>query len=254
MEQLVNPFALLPAGSGVVEPDTFDCARCRNELASLGAITRPQLYEGDDSVLYDFTATYQPVRRHSHPPPLSLERILRQGDELLRMHDSRVMRDRDANPPPPAIPHEQNRASEFALQNTVAVASEPPPQPLPMAVSSGSGLHRSTSAGPQASSGGSSRSPYAYPDSSSASSSSPPLSSVIACQQCRRRKVRCDSIRPACGNCLRRKTPEECVYDAVPRRRGPDKNPGTRNRPCKPSKRVASPEGSVQRVAGGTAE
>ncbi|KAF8665363.1 hypothetical protein AX16_000382 [Volvariella volvacea WC 439] len=54
---------------------------------------------------------------------------------------------------------------------------------------------------------------------------------VIACRQCRSRKIRCDSTRPACHNCLRRSNP--CEYDAVPKRRGPDKHPGTRKRTCK---------------------
>ncbi|KAI0028447.1 hypothetical protein K488DRAFT_89741 [Vararia minispora EC-137] len=54
---------------------------------------------------------------------------------------------------------------------------------------------------------------------------------VIACRQCRARKIKCDSTRPACHNCLRRNNP--CEYDAQPRRRGPDKRPGTRQRSCK---------------------
>ncbi|KAF7331236.1 Zn(2)-C6 fungal-type domain-containing protein [Mycena kentingensis (nom. inval.)] len=47
----------------------------------------------------------------------------------------------------------------------------------------------------------------------------------------RGRKIRCDSNRPRCNNCVRRKN--ECIYDAVPKRRGPDKRPGTRQRSCK---------------------
>lgn len=47
----------------------------------------------------------------------------------------------------------------------------------------------------------------------------------------RSRKIRCDSTRPGCDNCARRSTP--CEYDAVPKRRGPDKRPGTRRRSCK---------------------
>ncbi|KAI5123891.1 hypothetical protein M0805_005707 [Coniferiporia weirii] len=54
---------------------------------------------------------------------------------------------------------------------------------------------------------------------------------VIACRQCRARKIRCDSTRPSCNNCVRRQN--ECQYDAVPKRRGPDKRPGTRQRSCK---------------------
>ncbi|KAF8919453.1 hypothetical protein CPB85DRAFT_1276709 [Mucidula mucida] len=54
---------------------------------------------------------------------------------------------------------------------------------------------------------------------------------VIACRQCRGRKIRCDSTRPVCNNCVRRSN--VCEYDAVPKRRGPDKRPGTRQRSCK---------------------
>ncbi|CAK5282641.1 unnamed protein product [Mycena citricolor] len=54
---------------------------------------------------------------------------------------------------------------------------------------------------------------------------------VIACGPCRGRKIRCDSNRPTCYNCVRRKN--VCIYDSAPRRRGPDKHPGTRQRSCK---------------------
>ncbi|KAF9066700.1 hypothetical protein BDP27DRAFT_1404271 [Rhodocollybia butyracea] len=54
---------------------------------------------------------------------------------------------------------------------------------------------------------------------------------VIACRQCRSRKIRCDSTRPVCTNCHRRKN--LCEYDPEPKRRGPDKRPGTRRRSCK---------------------
>jgi len=47
----------------------------------------------------------------------------------------------------------------------------------------------------------------------------------------RARKIRCDSTRPICHNCVRRSN--ECQYDAAPKRRGPDKRPGTRQRSCK---------------------
>lgn len=47
----------------------------------------------------------------------------------------------------------------------------------------------------------------------------------------RARKIRCDSTRPVCNNCVRRSN--ECQYDAAPKRRGPDKRPGTRQRSCK---------------------
>ncbi|KAL0957013.1 hypothetical protein HGRIS_003114 [Hohenbuehelia grisea] len=76
------------------------------------------------------------------------------------------------------------------------------------------------------------------PSSERAESSAPKRESrkesssvVIACRQCRARKIRCDSTRPVCNNCVRRSN--ECQYDAVPKRRGPDKRPGTRQRSCK---------------------
>lgn len=47
----------------------------------------------------------------------------------------------------------------------------------------------------------------------------------------RSRKIRCDSTRPICNNCVRRSN--DCEYDERPRRRGPDKRPGTRQRSCK---------------------
>lgn len=53
----------------------------------------------------------------------------------------------------------------------------------------------------------------------------------VACLQCRTRKIRCDGAKPQCHNCSRRsKSGDECTYDAVPKRRGPDKTPGARQR------------------------
>ncbi|EKM54774.1 uncharacterized protein PHACADRAFT_258850 [Phanerochaete carnosa HHB-10118-sp] len=62
---------------------------------------------------------------------------------------------------------------------------------------------------------------------------------VIACRQCRARKIRCDSTRPHCNNCIRRGN--DCEYDAKPKRRGPDKRPGTRQRSCKKRPPEADP-------------
>ena len=58
-----------------------------------------------------------------------------------------------------------------------------------------------------------------------------PYVSIPAGIYSRSRKIRCDSTRPKCQNCLKRGN--DCVYDKVPKRRGPDKRPGTRKRSCK---------------------
>lgn len=58
----------------------------------------------------------------------------------------------------------------------------------------------------------------------------------------RTRKIRCDGARPVCLHCSRRAATGTddgvlCSYDAAPKRRGPDKNPGSRQR-------VPAPESS----------
>jgi len=58
-----------------------------------------------------------------------------------------------------------------------------------------------------------------------------PIPRLTASLYSRARKIRCDSTRPGCDNCARRSS--QCEYDAVPKRRGPDKRPGTRRRSCK---------------------
>ncbi|KAH9029572.1 hypothetical protein EDB85DRAFT_2250787 [Lactarius pseudohatsudake] len=58
-----------------------------------------------------------------------------------------------------------------------------------------------------------------------------PYHSILAGVYSQSRKIRCDSTRPKCQNCLKRGN--DCAYDKVPKRRGPDKCPGTRKRSCK---------------------
>lgn len=41
----------------------------------------------------------------------------------------------------------------------------------------------------------------------------------IACKRCRGRKVKCDNVRPACGNC--RDSGRECVYVDSGREKSP---------------------------------
>lgn len=53
----------------------------------------------------------------------------------------------------------------------------------------------------------------------------------VACVQCRTRKIRCDGAKPVCHNCQRRSDANDtCTYDATPKRRGPDRTPGARQR------------------------
>ncbi|CAE6451542.1 unnamed protein product [Rhizoctonia solani] len=59
----------------------------------------------------------------------------------------------------------------------------------------------------------------------------------IACTLCRQRKIKCGGEQPACRNCVRIEV--ACHYDAEPKRRGPDKRPGTRTRTRKNSSGVA---------------
>ncbi|KAK1226275.1 hypothetical protein PQX77_010748 [Marasmius sp. AFHP31] len=61
----------------------------------------------------------------------------------------------------------------------------------------------------------------------------------------RTRKIRCDGAKPVCHNCHHRTNNNgECNYDAVPRRRGPDKTPGARQRT---GREIGSSEPTVRR-------
>ncbi|GAO48095.1 hypothetical protein SAICODRAFT_23857 [Saitoella complicata NRRL Y-17804] len=42
---------------------------------------------------------------------------------------------------------------------------------------------------------------------------------VMSCKSCRKRKIKCNRVLPSCANCIEFKM--ECVYDAVPKKRGP---------------------------------
>jgi hypothetical protein len=45
----------------------------------------------------------------------------------------------------------------------------------------------------------------------------------------RQRKIRCDGAKPTCEVCIKRGV-SVCTYDAAPKRRGPDRQPGARQR------------------------
>ncbi|KAI0266953.1 hypothetical protein BC834DRAFT_87541 [Gloeopeniophorella convolvens] len=122
----------------------------------------------------------------------------------------------DASAPLPQI----SSSSHLGRSPTSAITSTPPPQAHSAAVAD-----RTL----DASASGSTDTPVA--SSSRAGAIRNVSSGVIACRQCRSRKIRCDSTRPKCQNCLKRSN--ECIYDKVPKRRGPDKRPGTRKRSCK---------------------
>ncbi|KAJ3566110.1 hypothetical protein NP233_g7198 [Leucocoprinus birnbaumii] len=69
------------------------------------------------------------------------------------------------------------------------------------------------------------------PDQPPTTQGKPRARVYVACLQCRTRKIRCDGAKPICHNCSRRTTGNnECNYDALPKRRGPDKTPGARQR------------------------
>uniref|UniRef100_A0A0W0FU75 Zn(2)-C6 fungal-type domain-containing protein n=2 Tax=Moniliophthora roreri TaxID=221103 RepID=A0A0W0FU75_MONRR len=70
----------------------------------------------------------------------------------------------------------------------------------------------------------------------------------VACLQCRTRKIRCDGAKPVCHNCGHRQNSNgKCDYDAVPRRRGPDKTPGARQRMGRDTKDITDPSSSRRR-------
>ncbi|KAF8908985.1 hypothetical protein CPB84DRAFT_1843323 [Gymnopilus junonius] len=69
------------------------------------------------------------------------------------------------------------------------------------------------------------------PDQPPTTQGKPRARVYVACQQCRNRKIRCDGAKPVCHNCGRRTNGNsECNYDPVPKRRGPDRTPGARQR------------------------
>ncbi|KAF8887164.1 hypothetical protein BD779DRAFT_1528462 [Infundibulicybe gibba] len=74
------------------------------------------------------------------------------------------------------------------------------------------------------------------PDQPPTTQGKPRTRVYVACLQCRTRKIRCDGAKPVCHNCGRRNNGSECNYDRVPKRRGPDKTPGARQRMARATK------------------
>ncbi|KAJ7644009.1 hypothetical protein FB45DRAFT_736166 [Roridomyces roridus] len=69
------------------------------------------------------------------------------------------------------------------------------------------------------------------PDQPPTTQGKPRARVYVACVQCRTRKIRCDGAKPICHNCGKRANGSvDCNYDPLPKRRGPDKRPGARQR------------------------
>ncbi|KAF8634264.1 hypothetical protein AX17_004221 [Amanita inopinata Kibby_2008] len=140
-------------------------------------------------------------------PPLPMHGVRQLDYRFLASSD-------DSRRLPGEPPHDQHYLRPSGLPAASNIHNVSPPAPVPSAQ------------------------PTEPSTSSVASSSKTPRkevsSVVIACNQCRSRKIRCDSKRPTCNNCARRSN--TCAYDAAPKRRGPDKHPGTRQR--RPKKRA----------------
>jgi hypothetical protein len=78
------------------------------------------------------------------------------------------------------------------------------------------------------------------------------LTAYLACS--RTRKIRCDGAKPVCHNCSRRvvnggssEDLATCTYDTAPKRRGPDKIPGSRQRVASHDPAASTDGGKVRR-------
>ncbi|VDC05013.1 unnamed protein product [Peniophora sp. CBMAI 1063] len=210
--------------------------------------TTSSLQQPHSADLYDYSHGQQPMHpSQSQPPSLSSLSTSANFDFSSSMRYPQLL------PPPSGV---QSRHRPYGAQQQ---ASALPPMPPPLAAGGPDSPPqlRSVSLGKQQGSsplgGDDSRGSDAISPISPVSPSRPSGSGsqratgrgsrkeisniVIACRQCRARKIKCDSTRPECNNCLRRNNP--CEYDAQPKRRGPDKRPGTRQRSCR--KRMQPP-------------
>ncbi|KAJ7897831.1 hypothetical protein B0H13DRAFT_2032511 [Mycena leptocephala] len=204
-------------------------------------------YQDDRNTLYAAVAAAQ------YQYPTSIYGVATRQDDL-RIQDAQI-------PSPTSATSGSEHSGELANshpsfgRNHVYFAMDPPDQSgsrLPMSVSHSARMDAAEPFGeysaydnpyrpspPNTRTNNSSSSPLV--DTPSRRGASKEISTVvIACRPCRGRKIRCDSNRPSCNNCVRRKN--ECIYDTAPKRRGPDKRPGTRQRSFDASQ---SPTGSV---------
>ncbi|KAF5344976.1 hypothetical protein D9757_013784 [Collybiopsis confluens] len=86
------------------------------------------------------------------------------------------------------------------------------------------------------------------PDQPPTTQGKPRARVYVACLQCRTRKIRCDGAKPVCHNCGRRNGGgNDCNYDSVPRRRGPDKTPGARQRMARELRQEVETYGGTRR-------
>ncbi|KAJ7505280.1 hypothetical protein B0H11DRAFT_2339484 [Mycena galericulata] len=80
-----------------------------------------------------------------------------------------------------------------------------------------------------------------------------PKKILVACDFCRHRKLKCDGLRPACGNCTARE--QNCKYAPHPKRRGPGKAAkGARAKKRVQSKGDRRSESSSSQAAPGSAD
>ncbi|KAI8969630.1 hypothetical protein BD414DRAFT_502930 [Trametes punicea] len=128
--------------------------------------------------------------------------------------------------------HNIGVTSDFELHSSHAPVAPTSSHGATIATGVASSSMRSTASG---SSGGRSRREKPRlelaPDQPLTTQGKPRTRVYLACLQCRGRKIRCDGAKPVCHNCSRRaENPQLCSYDSAPKRRGPDRVPGARQR------------------------
>jgi hypothetical protein len=71
--------------------------------------------------------------------------------------------------------------------------------------------------------------------------SSPSYNHLSSTFSSRVRKIRCDGAKPVCHHCCQRGGDEQCTYDSLPKRRGPDRVQGARTRGARPNEGDGEP-------------